>query len=1694
MPGSAKGHARVGRKAKAPTPDETKPSSPLTPPTSHTRPPSPSSPSPPSSPERSPPPDPKPKWRGEFFVEMRREVKHRIKEKVIVAGDTGCDKSCMSEEFFVSSPYLQTRPYRPMTTRGKAINGTKVLTMGIANIPFRINGRYLTINVRIVRGLVRPLFLGWDWFSKYGAKLDPDKGVLEFPRYGDTIPLVANSLLLSGCYYQIPEDTVIPANSKMHMEVQLKLDNQYASQAATTVITDPFMNAANDVWACRGCSKVKDGMFMTEFVNCYEYSVKLEAGRVLGYAEFVDDEEFDDLTFRTEMQCNFKSEDSAYESGESSDDEEMEEIDCDSTPTRIGLPSGQANPCPPQDMPPPPQSGQTPTQTDPCPPQDTPPPDDGSIPPGAKKLKIDYSKISKEALPFKSELQELLEGKHQKAFSRHDRDYGKTDLMQYRAHVRDRNDSPIAQPPYRTRPEMREIIDNQAHQMIADGLISHSTSPYSAPIMLAKKKCGGWRFLTDFRKVNEKCEKVVYPLPRIEDSIQRLEDPCFFSSMDLTKGFWQIPIHPDDRKFFAFSTESMHLEYLVAPMGAKNSPSYLSALMQLVLRGLPPQHVISYLDDILVADSNMTDHLHHLDQVLDALEKAGLKLNPAKCSFARDSVVCLGHKLSKEGVAPDPANIEKIRSWQAPDNAKKLKTFLGLTGYYRQFVKDYSKIAQGLTDLTHDDVPWIWTKDHQAAFEELKRILVSNVVMNYPDFSKPFIVKSDASLGAIGYVLTQKIKGKEKVISYGSKKLNQTQQRWSTYDREFFALLCAIRANAHYLRHAPFIAITDHRPLLAWRKVDAKKDPTGRRTRWSIELDTYDFELIFKKGKIHSDADALSRRGEQEDDFAEDSDEFEYALLGMSKGDEYSAVKFNAKDSGIEKLRKAQDADCSIAEARNFIKARKRIPRSFPEPWYASNSRWFLVKKGILYKKAYSEAVHSQILQAVIPDTLRKEVMKDLHGSYMAGHPSADKMLLTVKRYAIWPSINGDIEKFIAHCKICDQMREPTPQNRAPRIPLEARNVWDHVVCDLVMLPSSSVGFHYVLVFIDVFSGYVKLYKLKTKSTEGVARAFENLTCLIGPPKLLTSDNGGEFTSKLLEDMCKVKGAEKRTSVAYRPQSQGNVERFNRTLIKELTKRLLQYGSTWVEHLQYVEWSYNTTPRANDKMSPYLLMYGRDPPLPSYTDVDEFSIADKGLRSYFKKVKTRSKEIYDEARRRMIKARAKEVEAYNKKAKHKPLSTGEIVYEKVHDSLRTKLQPKWSGKLTVTKRRTGPKGDPGTTYVVQREDGTTCLRNFEQLKRARTHHEVRPNITEPQVQATPTSGIPHHGDTPKPILHDPKINLSIFAAIIAHRPPQVLIQTDSEEEITPMPQPLIGLETARILPNFSQLENEHYQEWEELYAREYVRLYGEGDEESEPESAFNSVAASPVDSELDEPDEPFPTNTSYSLDTTPDRSMEVSSHFDSVGRPPPPHPFVEPPRPPLPAGTESESSPLASEDPPEERGGVLTRHQRRREEERLRKQLEIRDIMRKGMSKLHSSGEKMLRDSGPISEEDNLSSLSQPPPPISPFSTHDLIRNRIAEPEIFDVPTVDQSGTSDHNEILVISTENQAATSSIELVDNVSRFSFNPLSFLHWPEYLSTSQDNALDEQTLPPVAATPPSDAEVADPLGYSTPREESQ
>ena len=265
---------------------------------------------------------------------------NRRKKPVLV--DSGCDRTCMSYQYFKENPYFK-KSYREIETSGKAINGSKVLSMGEVDLKFRLEGVHMQISCKVIKGLMDPIVLGWDWMYKYKAMLDPANGKLYFMG-GKTSSLVENTHFVSGCFYRVYEDLVVPPNSKMHTEVELILDKEFLNRATTTVVTEPFSNVGNDVWSCRLCAHVNDGKFMMELINQCDYSVKLDAGHVLGYAACVQDDDVLDTAVHTEMACSYRGDDSAYESGEETefedekseeDDEDVEEVICDKPPKLV---------------------------------------------------------------------------------------------------------------------------------------------------------------------------------------------------------------------------------------------------------------------------------------------------------------------------------------------------------------------------------------------------------------------------------------------------------------------------------------------------------------------------------------------------------------------------------------------------------------------------------------------------------------------------------------------------------------------------------------------------------------------------------------------------------------------------------------------------------------------------------------------------------------------------------------------------------------------------------------------------------------------------------------------------------------------------------------------------------------------------------------------------------------------------------------------------------------------------------------------------------------------------------------------------------------------------------------------------------------------------------------------------------------
>lgn len=420
---------------------------------------------------------------------------------------------------------------------------------------------------------------------------------------------------------------------------------------------------------------------------------------------------------------------------------------------------------------------------------------------------------------------------------------------------------PINVRPHRLPQSQEGEVDRQVKEMLENGVVRPSKSQWNAPLLVVPKKMDAsgkvkFRVVVDFRRLNEVTAGDSFPLPNIADILDRLGNAKYFSTLDLASGFHQIPVREEDKCKTAFSTPYGHYEFNRMPFGVKGGPASFQRLMNSVLAGIQGLRCFVYLDDIVIFGASLEEHNKRLIEVFLRLKEANLRLQPDKCNFLRKEVVYLGHIITKDGIKADPSKIEAVVNFPAPQNEKEIMSFLGLAGYYRKFIKDFSKIAKPLSELLKKDVTWSWGEKEQIAFADLKEVLTTAPILQYPDFEKPFLLTTDASNKAIGAVLSQGEIGKDLPISYASRTLNKAEINYSTIERELLAVVWGVKHYRPYLYGRKFIVVTDHRPL---RWIFNVKDPGSRLMHWRILLEEYEYEVVHKPGKQNTNADALSR-------------------------------------------------------------------------------------------------------------------------------------------------------------------------------------------------------------------------------------------------------------------------------------------------------------------------------------------------------------------------------------------------------------------------------------------------------------------------------------------------------------------------------------------------------------------------------------------------------------------------------------------------------------------------------------------------------------------------------------------------------------------------------------------------------------------------------------------------------------------
>ena len=686
----------------------------------------------------------------------------------------------------------------------------------------------------------------------------------------------------------------------------------------------------------------------------------------------------------------------------------------------------------------------------------------------------------------------------------------------------------------------------------------------------------------DCRAINNITVRYRHPIPRLDDMLDELSGSTIFTKIDLRSGYHQIRMKTGDEWKTAFKTKFGLYEWLVMPFGLTNAPSTFMRLMNHVLRTFIGKFVVVYFDDILIYSKSFDEHVKHIRQVLDELRKEKLFANLEKCSFCTDHVVFLGFVVSAKGIEVDESKVKAIKDWPAPTNVSQVRSFHGLAGFYRRFVRDFSTIASPLNELTKKGVEFKWGNSQEDAFQELKKRLTEAPVLILPDFTKTFEVECDASGIGIGGVLMQQ----GKPIAYFSEKLGGAQLNYSVYDKELYALVRALETWQHYLWPKEFVIHSDHEAL-KYLKGQAKLN--RRHAKWVEFIETFPYIVKYKKGKDNVVADALSRRN---------------VLLNQ----------LEVKVLGLENLKEMYNDDPEFLEPYNHCKDGKGWEK-------------YHIHDGFLFRAN----------KLCVPNSsVRLLLLQESHGGGLTGHFGQKKTYELLSDHFYWPKMRRDVIRFVERCVTCHKAKSklnphglytPLP---APKIP------WEDISMDFVLgLPMTRKKRDSIFVVVDRFSKMAHFIPCnKSDDASHVANLFfREIVRLHGVPKTIVSDRDVKFVSYFWKTLWAKLGTKLLFSTTCHPQTDGQTEVVNRTLSMLLRTMVKKNLKDWEECLPHVEFAYNRAVHSTTNLCPFEIVYGFKPiapidllplPLQERTNMEASKRA-----AYIKKIHEKTKEAIE---------------------------------------------------------------------------------------------------------------------------------------------------------------------------------------------------------------------------------------------------------------------------------------------------------------------------------------------------------------------------------------------------------------------------------------------------------------------------------
>ena len=940
--------------------------------------------------------------------------------------------------------------------------------------------------------------------------------------------------------------------------------------------------------------------------------------------------------------------------------------------------------------------------------------------------------------------------RNQDVFSKGDLDLGRTDLVRHSINTGDHR--PIKQPYRRLPVWQQQEAEKQIGDMLEKEVIEKSTSPWASPIVLVKKKDGSTRFCIDYRRVNEVTIKDAYPLPRIEDTFDALHGAVWFSTLDLASGYWQVELDDEAKEKSAFAVRGGLYQWKVMPFGLCNAPATFERLMERILTGLHWEILLVYLDDVIIYGKTFDEELQRLQTVFQRLRESKLKLKPKKCHLFQKKVAYLGHVVSAEGVATDPEKIEAVKFWPVPGNQTGVRSFLGLASYYRRFIEGFAALAKPLHRLTEKNSTFHWTMECQDAFRNIKERLISAPILAFPAIEGRFILDTDASGYGIGAVLSQIQDGEERVLSYASRTLNKPERNYCVTRRELLAVVYFIKKHRHYLYGREFEVRTDH-AALKW--LLSFKNPEGQLARWLDVLSEYHFTITHRAGRSHGNADGLSRgpciqcgnteevetqnpgkrrrvKKEQipdavaENEAGPQRDETEIPETpGALRTDAALRLLAFVPPWPLSKVRELQLDDIAVGPLLRIKEVHEDQPTwSMISDWHPqAKSYWaqwnqLVIREGVLYRK-WEETDGSRVRwQMVVPRKLKDEVLEQSHTAVTAGHFGVAKTLHRIRQGFYWTGHTCDIRSWCRSCSTCCARRAPARKHRAALRQYLVAGPMERMAMDVLgPFPESNQGNKVVLIVADYFTKWMEAFPLPNQEAETVAKKLvEEVVCRFGVPGQLHSDQGRNFESKVMAEMCRLLGIKKTRTTPLNPKSDGLVERFNRTILDVMAKFLQPHKNQrdWDGILPFAMMAYRCTIQESTGESPNMLMFGREINAPSLMLVGRPPDATEPDTDYVRWLQLQIEAAWERARLHLKKSAARQKAYYDQNAWEGKYALGSLVWLYRRFSKKgqsRKLLSPWHGPWMVIKVMSG------VTYRIQHGvKGKPRIVHFDRLK------------------------------------------------------------------------------------------------------------------------------------------------------------------------------------------------------------------------------------------------------------------------------------------------------------------------------------------------------------------------------------------